>query len=47
MTKDRYSAASSVCKRLAGLVKDGTANAASARTTLRAQLQGVPIPGGC
>jgi hypothetical protein len=47
LTKNQYAAASSVCKRLAGMVKEGSANAASVRTTLRAQLQGVPLPGGC
>lgn len=45
--KSRYSSASAVCKGLAAQVKSGAANPTSVKTTLRAQLQGVPIPGGC
>ena len=44
---NKYSAASAVCSGLAQQVKKGKANLSAARTTLRAQLQGVPIPGGC
>ena len=45
--KNQYSAASAVCTGLAQKVKTGAATAAGAKTTLRAQLQGVPMPGGC
>ena len=47
MNKNRYSAAASVCGGIAQSVKTGKANAAAARTTIRAQLQGVPVPSGC
>jgi hypothetical protein len=46
-TKNQYTAASAVCTGLAQKVKTGAATAAGAKTTLRAQLQGVPMPGGC
>ena len=45
--KNQYSAASAVCTGLAQKVKTGAATVAGAKTTLRAQLQGVPMPGGC
>ena len=44
---NKYKSASAVCGGIAAQVKKGNANAASARTTIRAQLQGVPVPGGC
>ena len=44
---NRYKAAAAVCNGLAQSVNAGTASPAAARTTLRAQLQGIPIPGGC
>jgi hypothetical protein len=44
---NRYKAAAAVCNGLAQSVNAGTASAGAARTTLRAQLQGIPIPGGC
>jgi hypothetical protein len=44
---NRYKAAAAVCSGLAQSVNAGTASAGAARTTLRAQLQGIPIPGGC
>lgn len=47
MTQNKYKAAAAVCSGIAARVKKGAANAASARTTIRAQLQGVPIPSGC
>lgn len=43
----RYKAAAAVCNGLAQSVNAGTASAGAARTTLRAQLQNIPIPGGC
>lgn len=43
----RYKAAAAVCAGLVKSVNSGAANLNSARTTLRAQLQGIPIPGGC
>ncbi len=44
---NKYQAAAAVCSGIAAQVKKGAANATSARTTIRAQLQGVPVPGGC
>jgi hypothetical protein len=44
---NRYKAAAAVCNGLAQSVNAGTASPAAARTTLRAQLQGVSIPAGC
>ncbi len=43
----RYQSAATVCQGLATAVKKGLAAYAGARTTLRAQLQSVPIPAGC
>jgi len=44
---NKYKSAAAVCSGIAASVKKGAADAASARTTIRAQLQGVPVPGGC
>jgi hypothetical protein len=44
---NRYQAAAAVCSGIAAQAKKGNANPAAARTTIRAQLQGVPVPGGC
>jgi len=47
MNANKYKSAAAVCGGIAQSVKSGKANAASARTMIRAQLQGVPVPGGC
>ncbi len=44
---NKYKSAAAVCSGIAASVKKGVADAASAKTTIRAQLTGVPIPGGC
>lgn len=44
---NKYKSAAAVCSGIAASVKKGAADATSARTTIRAQLTGVPIPGGC
>lgn len=45
--KNRYDAARTVCVGLAQQVKVGKAEINATMTTLRAQLQGVPLPNGC
>ena len=45
--KNKYAAAATTCAGLEQAIKTGKANAAAARVTLRAQLVGVPVPGGC
>ncbi len=47
MNQNKYKAASATCAGIAQAVKAGKADAASAKTTIRAQLHGVPIPPGC
>lgn len=44
---NQYKSAAAVCAGIAAQAKKGAANAAAARTTIRAQLHGVPVPGGC
>jgi len=46
-SKNQYTAAAAVCKGLDAQIKKGSANLASARVTLRAQLAGAPVPNGC
>jgi hypothetical protein len=44
---NRYKSAAAVCNGLAQSVNAGTATPGAARLTLRAQLQGLRVPGGC
>jgi hypothetical protein len=45
--QQRYGSAASVCAGLEKALKSGRANLAATKVTLRAQLAGVPVPGGC
>ena len=45
--KNKYTAAAAACIGIAQSVKKGAANAASAKTTIHAQLVGAPVPHGC
>lgn len=47
LNHNKYQAAAAVCSGIAAQAKKGNANPSAARTTIRAQLQGVPVPGGC
>lgn len=47
MKQNQYKSAAGVCGGIAQKVKSGAANAAAARTLIRAQLAGAPVPGGC
>jgi hypothetical protein len=46
-TQNKYTAAAAVCSGIAQQVKKGAADASAARTLIRAQLHGVPVPGAC
>jgi hypothetical protein len=43
----KYTVAAAVCSGIARQVKKGGADPSSARTLIRAQLQGVSVPAGC
>jgi hypothetical protein len=45
--QNQYKAAAGVCGGIAQKVKSGSANAGAARTLIRAQLAGAPVPGAC
>ncbi len=47
LNANRYTSAAAVCNGIAQRVKNGSANAAAAKTLIRAQLQGIPVPGSC
>lgn len=47
MKQNQYKSAAGVCGGIAQKVKSGSANAAAARTLIRAQLAGAAVPGGC
>jgi hypothetical protein len=44
---NKYTAAAATCHGIAQQVKSGKADPAAAKTTIRAQLQGVPVPAAC
>jgi hypothetical protein len=45
--KNQYTAAEAVCTGLNTAIKSGKATLANAKVTLKAQLNGVPVPSGC
>jgi hypothetical protein len=45
--KSRYATAATTCYGIAQQVKDGKADPAAAKTTIRAQLSRVPVPAAC
>jgi hypothetical protein len=45
--KNKYASAATTCAALEQAIKTGKATMAGATLTLRAQLIGVPVPGGC
>jgi hypothetical protein len=47
LKQNQYKSAAGVCGGIAQRVKSGQANAAAARTLIRAQLAGAPVPGSC
>jgi hypothetical protein len=47
LKQNQYKTAAGVCGGIAQKVKSGSANAAAARTLIRAQLAGAPVPGAC
>jgi hypothetical protein len=47
LKQNQYKTAAGVCGGIAQKVKSGTANAGAARTLIRAQLAGAPVPGSC
>jgi hypothetical protein len=47
LKQNQYKTAAGVCGGIAQKVKGGSANAGAARTLIRAQLAGAPVPGSC
>ena len=47
LTANKYKSATAICNQIAVKVKAGSVNESAARTLIRAQVQGVKIPGAC
>ena len=47
LTANKYKSATAICNQIAVKVKAGSVNESAALTLIRAQVQGVKIPGAC